>query len=95
MQLKDETRVYITPTEVRGSDVVDTKGKELLRNKFTTEHQDLRGILVFVDLEPGMEWPHFCRWVWVDNRGWTKQMDHMWPPSAELAMVATASGNIE
>lgn len=81
------TLVFVTPQMIRGDQVVDTRGVEILRSKFDDDHKRAKGVLVFVDMEPGTKWPHFCRWVWIDDHGWSKQIDHFWPPHDKLDMI--------
>lgn len=81
--------VFITPNVIRGDQVVDTRGMEILGSKFDDDHTRSRGVLIFVDMEPGAKWPHFCRWVWIDDHGWSKQIDHLWPPAHNLHMLCT------
>jgi hypothetical protein len=83
----DGTSTYVTPSSIRGDQVVDSRGVEVLRSKFNDDHKRLTGILVFVDLEPKQKWPHFCRWIWIDDHGRTREIERFWPPSEKLDML--------
>lgn len=42
--------------------------------------------LFFVDLAPGANWAHPCRYVFVDEDGDTYETDHDWPPASQFEL---------
>lgn len=81
------TTILISPCKISGDQVIDSRGVEVLRSRFNHDHKRTQGVCVFVDLEPESDWPHFCRWIWIDDHGRTTQLDSLWPPSDDMVMV--------
>lgn len=84
--LGDEGTLVFVSGRLSGDQVVDSRGRELLRSKFSDEHKRMTGLLVFVDLEPNMKWPHFCRWIWIDDHGRSREIEHRWPPADSIEL---------
>ena len=85
-ELKDSV-AYVIPELGPGEELV-------INRKAIKTEQD--SVLLFIDLEPGVNWAHRCRYIMLNNNYQVQfEVDGLFPPEVEKALLLWKPENIE